>query len=644
MPVARHVAAAAWTAGGLALLAALVALNPPLANAARHLVPLGIAFVVMLALCGLGLPLARWLAPGRDAILQWLAAAAIGMGLTSVLVQALGMAGSFPRGLFVAWYLVGLLSALDDLRRRKTHLPRIEPTAWNMLAIATLVLFTIPFLPFVVAPVASTDALQYHLLIPQIYLAQGGIARIPLLVQASYPALMEHVYLPVLRLFGDAPCGALHWWIAGLALLAIGRLSRAAWPEASPLLAPALFIAMPVAVIHAGWALNDLTFTLMVLVALIFLVEHDLAPVELRGARSLLAAGLMMGLASWTKYTFVLVLLALAPLLLIAWRRWGFSLRHLVAFAGGIWLVAPLWMIQNAVLMGNPVYPFLNGVFHSPYWPEASNHYFHEALRRFEIPEWTARTLLTWPFDIAVVPRVVDTHVGILPLLLAPLLLLRAPRSARLLRVYAGCFVAAWLVIHTETRSMLTLLAVILVVGCGHLQGDGFPSSLLRPLVKPIVGLSVVACFWIAMVTTQHLMSPFDWFIGRESRADYLRRTSESQEAYDWLNTHDDVRGALLVSLHGPYYLAKPCAFSGFADPPAAQVMLDGSASVDEMSRRLKDAGLTHVVMALERYPQQVRDGLWSWSPEQRTLFERFLAEGCEPVARFGEDVILRVR
>jgi len=138
---------------------------------------------VLIALCGLGLP------PGRDAILQWLAAAAIGMGLTWVLVLSLGVAGHFPRGVLVAWAAIGILSALDDVRRRRQRMPRIEPTSWNVPA----------------------------------------------------------------------------------------------------------FVA-----------------------------------------------------------------LALTPLLLIAWRRWGFRFRHLAEFAGGVMFVAPLWMIQNAVLVRNPFSPFLN--------------------------------------------------------------------------------------------------------------------------------------------------------------------------------------------------------------------------------------------------------------------------------------------
>jgi len=100
----------------------------------------------------------------------------------------------------------------------------------------------------------------------------------------------------------------------------------------------------------------------------------------------------------------------------------------------------------------------------------------------------------------------------------------------------------------------------------------------------------------------------------------------------------------LLIALHGPYHLTKPCVFSGFSDPPAAEVMLAGSTSIEEVSARMKNVGLTHLAMNLELYPQQVRDGLWTWSPAERTLFECFLAEDCEPVARLGSDVILRIR
>lgn len=645
-PPARALGGAAWVALLALLLVALVALNPPLRHAARNLVPLGAALLVTVSLCGLGLPLARRLAPRGDAVLHWLTGAALGLGLTSMLVLGLGLLGAFHRASFAAWFALGLVAAAHDLaRRRPWQLPTIDPSPWNLQAVAALAAFTVPFVPFVVAPVASTDELQYHLLIPQIHLAQGGISRIPLLVQAAYPSLAEHVYLPVLQLFGDVACKGLHFWVTGLVLVALGRLSRAAFPQVSPLLAPALFLAMPATIVHAGWAWNDLTFTLFVLLGLLFMAEAAELPAREGGLRCLFAAGLMIGLASWTKYTFVLVLLALLLLLAVTWIRWTWRARHVAAFVGGIWVVAPFWLVPNAVLLRNPVYPFLNGIFRSPYWSEASDRHFHFALRSFEIPDWQPWTYLTWPVHVGLMPRIIETHLGMMPLALAPLLLVRSTtRQATLLRIYAACLVVAWMAIRTETRSLFTLFAVILVVGCGIVQRPGFLGRIPAAVARVLIAAGLACSFWLCLVTTQHLMSPVDVFLGRESRASYLERVAESQRAYAWLNTRDDVGGVLLVALHGPYYLEKPYLFSGFTDTPAAEALLKEARTAEEMRRRLQSLGVTHVVVAPERLARQVERGLWSWPREQHAAFHDLLAGGCDVVASFDGDVVLRLR
>jgi hypothetical protein len=60
--------------------------------------------------------------------------------------------------------------------------------------------------PAVATPPVSTDALEYHLLIPKIWLGWERIAHIPGLVEASYPGLVEHLYMPVMVLAGDVAC------------------------------------------------------------------------------------------------------------------------------------------------------------------------------------------------------------------------------------------------------------------------------------------------------------------------------------------------------------------------------------------------------------------------------------------------------
>ena len=132
--------------------------------------------------------------------------------------------------------------------------------AWGVLSVGVLAMVLGVLVPFVVAPEASVDSLAYHLLIPKMCIEKGQMEHLPLFIESNYPNLVEYVYLPVLMLADEFVCKGIHFWMAIALLLHLGALSRALSPESSPLLAPALFAAMPVVAIHMGWAWNDFFF------------------------------------------------------------------------------------------------------------------------------------------------------------------------------------------------------------------------------------------------------------------------------------------------------------------------------------------------------------------------------------------------
>jgi hypothetical protein len=137
-----------------------------------------------------------------------------------------------------------------------------------------------------------------------------------------------------------------------------------------------------------GTTLNEWQATVLVMIAL-WLVLRSLA----QGAmswRTLVAAGLLCGMASGLKLTAAMYAVGLCAALIIQgpvfWlgfrRAFGFGL----AVLAGIGFTLGPWMWTLYTHYGNPLFPYFNDVFRSPWWDEA---------RPFVAP-YGPHTLLDW--------------------------------------------------------------------------------------------------------------------------------------------------------------------------------------------------------------------------------------------------------
>lgn len=625
-------------------LGAFVVLTPPLAAAAASLEPLLIGLTVVLSWMGLGLPLARVL--GQEPLDRALTALGLGMGASGAFTFVLGIAGRLDARAFAAALALGwiLLVALG-----RPLLPRAAPWPppgpWNAWSAAVLLLFLAVMLPHVVAPEASTDALGYHLLIPKIYLERGGIDRLPGLLESDYPCLAEYLYLPVLALFRDEiVCKCIHFLVTLAVLAAMASLSRKVSPGAPPLLAPALYLSMPIVAIHMGWAWNDFVFVLFVLLALSWLVTYHDAPDRLA---PLAIAGAMLGLASWTKYTFLLYLLPLGVLGLWGWRARSWKLGHLLGFLGAMLAVAAPWIAKNTLYTGNPLFPFFSGLFPSAGWTPAQAAFFQEANQRWELPDFGWLHFLLFPLAVTLRHPLVENQTGVLPLAVIPLLLRPLARpSANVLRLLVLLTAVGWaLVFRTKTRSLLALEALVFVLAAAALHEMSWPARApqagedkpglregFRRALLVLLTAAVVVNLGMAAVVTHHLFVPLGFFFRLESREAFLARSALAQRAFDFLDAAPGVGGVALVGLHEPYYLDRPFLFASFGDTPVALSIAKSAATAEGAARWLGAQGITHLAVAPGTLEDPHRRLLYDWSAAERGRFEELLAHRCRRV------------
>lgn len=191
--------------------------------------------------------------------------------------------------------------------------------------------------------------------------------------------------------------------LQGMNAVLVLLLARVALPEHRDrrllaILAALLAATGPTARSLLGTTLGDTTASLPALLALLVALRAFGRPNGAKGAMPLALAGLCAGAAVGLKLTMATAMVALGVLV-----AWGLASRLIsigaaLASLGGVVLgylaVAGYWCHELWLRFGNPLFPFMNQVFRSPYLPAA-------AIRDLR---WKAHGLVDYlrpPFDMA---------------------------------------------------------------------------------------------------------------------------------------------------------------------------------------------------------------------------------------------------
>ena len=145
------------------------------------------------------------------------------------------------------------------------------------------------------------------------------------------------------------------------------------------------------------------SFILGALVLLARLPEHDrIGFWDASALRSLALAGVLAGIAVGLKLVFAVYALALVLALFVAWPRRRFSWAAVALFGAGLLagfgLSGGYWAYTLWSNYGNPVFPFYNGIFESPWYPPVNE----------SDPRFVPRTLLqaaSYPFQALIAWR-----------------------------------------------------------------------------------------------------------------------------------------------------------------------------------------------------------------------------------------------
>jgi len=543
-----------WT--GIIISAYYVVQKPGLLNAltglADTLWTLIVAALLIFNAYGLGTRFLQWVGLNPiEAVDRLLFGCGTGLGALGLLGLAFS-AAQIARVPVLFFFIISLTAFFvfsKDLQKLRDDL-KVLAAHWNLSfsqystfsKIAVVLPFLFSFLLTLVPPFEAFDALLYHLAQPARILQDGGLLAIDI-APFWFPSLSQSTYLWALAMGSERAAQIIHLVWGLLAILLLWRWAAKTWNTEIGRKALLLLAGIPSLPMLASWAYADMALVFYVTAALYTLTFYE----STKSSPWLWTAGMMTGLAMGVKYTSFTVPLT-GGLLILFWRRREFiqAMNHAACFSSLALIVALPWYARNAIIMGNPVYPFLFG---GRYWDSFLSAWYADAGTGIG---WSMPQIFLLPVNAVLGHYDVtffDGRLGPLFLVLAPFTLWMlisgsyqdsdGGRSLLAIGFFAAVSFAAWTfgVINSsalwQARLLLPALipfAIPTALGWDNLTRLDAPnlriSFLLNVVITMVIALTI---FDNGIFVLQR--NPLAVALGAQSREQYIARINPSYAA-----------------------------------------------------------------------------------------------------------------
>lgn len=452
-----------------------------------------------------------------------------GLAMFTFAVLGLGSLGLLQRKVFGPLLLVGLLLTARYgwllYKRQAVRLTQMwrnrravrQLARWKIWTggalLAGLVVYGYMALLGALGPETGFDARWYHLGPPVHYADKERVYNIMTetrLGAAALPPYQEMLFSGLIKVFGTTAAKLMHWADGILIVILLVYMGRVHLRSLGlGLLAGLIFLSTPVISWSMGTSSNDLALALYTLL----MVHLFLGWIKQPSTGRLVLLGSVIGYAAGVKpfTAFGAVILLGSLIVFRLWptyrqQGWPTILRQIVGqvlLVGGVALLFALpWLIRSYAITGNPVFPFLNGFFKSPYWGKSAE---MEVSQVYQVgkPAQSLWEFLVLPWSLIANNDIYRVDIGPQYLVCLPALIVAVSRGwAKAVRPLAVArwlcfFVVSWAVIWflsgaTSGRYLQGIIPVLaLVTAYGIVRGDwrGWAGRILQTV---LVGLTVV--------------------------------------------------------------------------------------------------------------------------------------------------------
>ena len=469
----------------------------------------------------------------------------------------------------------------------------------GVLLLSAVITFLFCFLPEI-----SHDSLVYHINLPKIY-AQTGAIRVQEYDLMTYrPMLFESLY-SLAFIFKSVPFAKLVHWLSGF-LLTVGVVRLVEAETKSYRLAiflGAVLFTSPLFINEVQTTYTDIGSAFFAFLSFVLLLEGmSKAKYVYYGF-----AGVFMGLAISTK---LLTSLMACGVVLAFWacaaknprERRPDVLKHylvpMIVFGAGIFLGFGYWIVRNAVLTGNPLYPYFASLFGSQ----------GAAIEQEFIQGGVQKNLLSFlglPFLMEFVPEAFDRHhyIGPFFLLALPLMICEAFWSmpALFAAITFGAVLFIWYFLCQNYRYLLPVMPLLFfaaAIGFVSLDAEGGSKRWLRRFA--VVAGILCLCGNIVL-GVYHFRGHFKAVLGGWSSERYLVAMESSMDAALWVNRNLPADAKILsVGAIRAFYFDRAYVAGDMYTLRHPEISRMNSADV---LKQIKQRGFTHLLVRQPENP-----------------------------------------
>lgn len=450
------------------------------------------------------------------------------------------------------------------------------------------------------------DQWHYHLGFPYHWLRAGTVVTFPRQAYSFFPANMGLLYTLALAGPGGWAAQVIHWWMGALTAAGSAAIAqRLGAGIGGRFLAAAVFLATPAVVQMAALAGADLGVAAFASGGVLLVLRMAQNPGRLRSLA--IAAGLAAGFSAGCKYSALATVVL--PLAVVAVATGAFTgdnsgrLRRAAIIAAAFGLsagiaVAP-WLVRNAAVIGNPLYPYFESFFAGdPAVPPDGGRAVAEGVGTFRFDAGKISAALTLGTFSR---RGLAGDLGSVHLLLLPPVIVWAWYRRKRAGVagaiaFAALAVMAWAAGPPLGRYLLPVLSV-LSAAIGALWSDEHMSR-SRPLRSAAaLVLFVMLAANCNPVRGAFLIDQLRCFLGAEDTDRYLARYCNQLEPFHAANAGlgYDAK-VLLVGEPRPYRIDRDILVEDQFRVPLLVELANESSTPDEIAARLREMGVTHLL------------------------------------------------
>lgn len=529
-------------------------------------------------------------------------------------VGLLGGAGLGPWVLAVAAFVAfGWAWRAGRAWPERIRLPRgallLLPAALTLLALVPLAGTLAPADP------VEWDSLAYHLAIPKMWLEGAAMQPIPWLHHSFFPFAIDNLFVIGQELGGEAAAKAFTFALFGFGLAAVFGAARRWFGGHAGWWSALAFAGVPLVLWQSGTAYIDVGHGLFAALGGLYCIDR------IRGGdcRFLWIGAAGLGLAVASKYTGLQALAATAIVLAL-----GLRAKPKEA-AGGVLRVVVValaigcpWYVRNALVAGNPVYPFFLG---GKYWSDWRAEVYRNEQLTFGVGRTEgARDVTQAPhavLGLAYQPgRFINPNPmegtgfpigaiggGLIAAGLAALASGLRPKGAGSLLLLLAITLAMWFFLSQQSRYILSVAPLLALLAGG---------AVIRLRAGPLVALALVAqagyTFWLLKTSLVDAQLPV--VLGRVDRQDWVAsRAPFAEAARDINQLPKTTKVALFDEVFG-HFLDVPYLWANPAHSNLVNVPPDGDAA--KFIANLRDLGCTHVYWSWQFMASEERERTWA--------------------------------